>query len=281
MTGKGPINQNQKIKRVLPLALVALLIPQEPDFKKQLVMSNLLFYSEPIPLNKDSHRTLAVVRKGGDYRFAAKTNSVLLTGLEFIEACKEYPIVFAKTPNDSLVPVAVVGLSAGGNLFIDHEGRWRARYIPAYVRRYPFVLAETGEKKKFTVCVDRGALDEQNGERLFDDQGKETPYLAEAMAFMQQYQAQNLHAESFVKHLKLLDLLTEMSAKTVLKDQTGLLLQGFFVIDEKKLLKLERSKMQALMKTGELGWIYAHLISLSNFAGLVDRLAERRASVGV
>ena len=76
--------------------------------------------------------------------FAGKTNSVILAGVEFSEAAKEYAIVFTQA-GDKVVPVAMLGLRNEENLFVDDKGGWDVRCIPSFVRRYPFVLAETGE----------------------------------------------------------------------------------------------------------------------------------------
>ena len=68
-------------------------------------MTELLFYQKPVPLNANNHGSWRISRDGLHFGFAADINSVLLAGIEFIEACKEYPIVFAKS-GDSLVPEA-------------------------------------------------------------------------------------------------------------------------------------------------------------------------------
>lgn len=92
---------------------------------------------------------------------------------------------------------------------------------------------------------------------------------------MNAYQTEYRRTEAFIRHLQTLDLLTDMSAKVELTDGRAFLLNGLRVIDESKLIKLDRAKAHALVNTGEMGWVYAHLISLSNMGRLTDRIAVR------
>lgn len=237
-------------------------------------MSNVLFYDKPVAVNRDQHRTtkIGVVP---DFSFAAKTNSVALTGVEFIEACKEYPIVFAAV-GGLKVPVALLGLRDNENLYVGADGKWGECYIPAFVRRYPFVLAESAGDQ-FVVCIDEAsaAFNAEEGQPLFDEDGGNTPFLDGALNFLNTYQAQMKRTEAFVKQLDELDMFTEMAAKTELTDGRKFLFSGLYVIDEKKLLTLKDKEAAELLKSGEAGWIYAHLISLSNMSRLVDRITTR------
>lgn len=237
-------------------------------------MPNLLFYETPVVLNREQHRN-ARIGSQNSFAFAARTNSVVLVAAEFVEACKEYPIVFAQI-GDRMVPVALLGLRENENLYVNKDGSWHGRYVPAFVRRYPFVLAESGSEE-LVVCVDESssAFNAGSGELLFDEAGENTPFLNQTLEFLNTYQAQFKRTSSFVTHLTKLNVLTELSAKAELVDGRNFLLNSLWVVDEQKLQALDRSKAHALLKAGELGWIYAHLISLSNMNRLIDRLVER------
>lgn len=238
-------------------------------------MSNVMFYSKPVAVNRDQHRTTKI-GPVADFSFTAKTNSVALTGVEFTEACKEYPIVFAKV-GERKVPVALLGLRDDENLYVDAAGKWDDCYIPAFVRRYPFVLAES-DGDQFVVCIDEAssAFNAKEGQPLFDKEGVNTPFLDGALNFLNAYQAQMKRTENFVKQLDDQGLFTEMSAKTELADGRSFLFNGLYVIDEQKLLGLKEKKAGEFVKSGEAGWIYAHLISLSNMSKLVDRISTRK-----
>src|SRR3546814_5217323 len=60
---------------------------------------------------------------------------------EFVQAQRFLPIVFSAGANP--VPLGLMGLNEGINTFTDDEGKLRGpTYVPAYVRRYPFMLAK-------------------------------------------------------------------------------------------------------------------------------------------
>lgn len=241
-------------------------------------MSTLMFYDKPVGLNREKHKNTKIAPSSG-FMFAAKTNSIVLTSIEFIEAAKEYPIVFAKVSDDAAIPVALVGLRNDENLFVDADGKWDARYIPAFVRRYPFVLAEGENKDQFTVCVDEAypGLGETDGQPLFDEKGENTPFLQSALDFLNNYQAQFAATQKFVKTLQKNDLLEEISAKAAMASGENYLLKGLLVVNEKKLHDLGPKKIFDMFQSNDLAWIYAHLMSLGNMSRLVDKIAAVKA----
>lgn len=237
-------------------------------------MSNVMFYEKPVAVHRDQHRS-TLIGQVTSLSFAAKTNSVFLNGVEFIEACKEYPIVFAAIGGRK-VPVALVGLRDNENLFVQADGSWDARYIPAFVRRYPFVLAE-GAGDQLVVCIDEAstAFNAKDGQPLFDQNGANTPFLDNALNFVNAYQAQTKRTEEFVNKLDARGLFKEMSSKTELTDGRNFVLNGIYVIDEEKLMSASDQETAEMFKSGEAGWVFAHLISLSNMGRLVDRISKK------
>ncbi len=236
-------------------------------------MANLLFYDKPAALNKVAHKNVKLKPVGNNYSFAQKTNSVILAGVEFTEAAKEYPIVFAKA-GEQIVPVALLGLRNEENLYIDKAGKWDARYVPAFVRRYPFVLAETGAEGQRMVCIDESyaGFNESEGEALFAGD-EPTPLLKQAIEFLEEYQRQYARTETFVKRLVDNDLLMALNARVDLVDGKQFALTGLLAVDEKKLLQMADAKALELFRSGELAWLYCHLMSLGNMARMVDRIA--------
>ena len=200
-----------------------------------------------------------------------------LAGAEFTEASKEYAIVFTRGSHQETVPVAMLGLRARENLFVDASERWTGDYIPAFVRRYPFVLAEL-PGLAMGVCIDEAfqGLNDKEGESLFDAQGGNTPFLQNALDFLTRYQQEYRRTEAFCKRLEQAGLLTEMNAKADLMDGRSFTISGLLVVDEKKLLALPDAVTLSLFRSGELHLISLHLASLTNMKKLVDRMAERK-----
>lgn len=245
-------------------------------------MAGVMFYEKPVLLNRESHKAKKIAVASGNFSFASKANSLYMAGVEFTEACKEYPIVFTQLGQAKVVPVAIMGLREGENLFVDAQGQWNANYVPAYVRRYPFVLAEL-EGQHMGVCIDEGytGLNEKDGEPLFDSKGNNTPFLQNALDFLNRYQVEYLRTDRFCQRLKDLGLLMQMNAKAELFDGTSFMVNGLMVVDERKLLQLTDTQALEVFRAGELSWIYAHLVSLSNLNRLVDKLADSKRATTV
>ena len=178
--------------------------------------------------------------------------------------------------------MVVLGLRNRENLFVDAQERWLATYIPAFVRRYPFVLADLPGHQELGVCIDEAfeGLDEQEGEPLFDDQGGNTPYLQNALDFLQRYQQEYQRTEVFCRKLEQAGLLMEISARADLVDGRSFTVAGLLVVDEKKLAALPDATVLALFSTGELHLLSMHLLSLSNLRKLVERTAQQPGGVG-
>lgn len=239
-------------------------------------MANLMFYKQPVALNKSEHKDKKISAEDRSFAFAAGTNSVILAGVEFSEASKEYPVVFAQA-GESIIPVAMLGLRNEENLFVNEDGSWDANYIPAFVRRYPFVLAETGETNQRVVCIDEGyeGFSDEEGEPLFNGE-EASPLLQQALDFLEEYQKQYIRTESFVSRLRENDLLMSLNAKVDMVDGQQFGLTGLLAVDERKLLQLPDDRALELFRTGELSWIYCHLMSLGCMNRMIERMAARQ-----
>ncbi|MDB5871977.1 MAG: hypothetical protein JWQ07_1419 [Ramlibacter sp.] len=240
-------------------------------------MSDAVYYERPVLLDREKHRKRRV-RASSSFAFARKANSLYLAGVEFADACKEYAVVFTRSANQAVVPVAMLGLRSRENLFIDDKDQWTGSYIPAFVRRYPFVLAELSGQG-MGVCIDEAfaGLNEKEGEALFDKDGNNTPFMQNALDFLNRYQQEYQRTEAFCRRLEQAGLLTEMNAKADLADGRSFTVNGLLVVDEKKLLALPDAVALSLFRAGELHLVSLHLTSLSNMKTLVDRMAERKS----
>lgn len=235
-------------------------------------MSGGLYYAKPVVLDREKHRHRRVVPTDS-FAFARHANSLALVTAEFGEACREFAIVFMRQ-GPRVVPVAMVGLRARENLFVDGNGRWCARYVPAFLRRYPFVLARLPGQPSLGLCIDEAfpGWSEERGEALFDAEGQDTPFLRNAAAFLTQYQAEQERTEAFCRRLEEAGLLREMNARADLKDGRSFTIEGLLVVDEPKLLALPDAAALSLFRSGELHLVSLHLLSLGNMKTLADRM---------
>jgi hypothetical protein len=195
--------------------------------------------------------------------------------VEFPEAASEYAIVFSGSQG-KVMPAVILGMRGQENLFVSKDAVWHAKYIPAFVRRYPFVFSITPDEKRFMLCVDEaftGFNREGRGQRLFGDDGKPTPYVDNILKFLQGYQRQFQRTQAFCQNLAELDLLEPMQAQAELASGEKLSLSGFMAVNRAKLKAVSGDKLAALAKTDELELLYLHLHSMRNFMGLKERLA--------
>jgi hypothetical protein len=243
-------------------------------------MAQLLFYENVAPVSPQRHGDLSIERI--DYSFAAHVNSVPLTAVEMPAAAAEYTIVFAGNEN-AVTPVIIVGLEGTTNRYVDEEGKWSADYVPAFVRRYPFVFAQTGDEtnKTFTLCLDENSAAcnrEGKGERLFDDKGERTEYLSRLLKFLEEYQAHIARTQTYCNNLRELGLLEPMKADFTFPGGEKKSLGGFMAVNRQKLKELPPEKLQQLAKTDELELTYIHLLSMNNFRRVLERSVGKPAA---
>jgi hypothetical protein len=233
-----------------------------------------LIYETAVPVSSGRHGKCSV-EAGNSYGFSRQVNSVPLMAVEFPQASAEYAVVFADTGNGDVVPVVILGARKNENLYLDEAGRWQGRYIPAFVRRYPFIFSTNDDGQTFTLCVDEaypGLNYLGKGEKLFDAEGKPMPYVDEVLKFLQEYRVQFARTQAFAAKMKELDLLEPMQAEFTLPSREKMSLTGFRAVDRKKLKALSGEQLAALAQTDELELIYLHLQSMRNFSALKDRL---------
>ena len=232
-----------------------------------------MIYETAVPVSHARHGNWSL-EVGTDYTFCRNVNSVPLMAAEFASAALEYAIVFGGT-GDVVFPVAVLGVRTDENLYVTKQGGWQAKYIPAFVRRYPFIFSSRDEGKTFTLCIDEafpGFNQSGRGERLFGDEAKPTPYVEKVLKFGQQYQFEFQRTQGFCKKLKDLNLLEPMQAQINLGSGERMALRGFSVVDRTRLKTLSANVLAELVHSDELELIYIHLVSMRNFATARDRL---------
>lgn len=243
---------------------------------------NVLFYGKPEPLSVEAHGALGVDPVDKPYGFVAQTNLVPLTVTEFAPAALSYPVIFV---GEKRQPVAAMALRGGENLFVSDAGVFRPEaYIPAYVRRYPFVFANDDVQKRMILCVDRDApfLKEGGATPLFVD-GKPTPYVEQALEFCNNFELERQRTDAFVKLLTDLDLLDTREALFTPRNPDGTAaapqkIAEYYAVSEDKLKALPAEKLAELRDNGALGQIYAHLVSLLGWDRLIAMTFQRNAA---
>jgi len=243
--------------------------------------TQLLFYESAVPVSAARHGNWSV-DVGSDYSFSKKVNSVPLTAVEFPAAAFEYTIVFTGSEN-AILPAVILGVTGPENLYVDAEGKWQAKYLPAYIRRYPFVFSSTDDGKSFMLCVDesfKGLNQDGRGQKLFDDEKKQTAYVDSMLKFLQQYQLEFRRTKTFCEKLKDFNLLEPVQAQVNLQAGGKMSLTGLMAVSRERLKTLSSERLSELAKTDELELIYLHLQSMRNFSKMGRRVSESLGLAG-
>ena len=239
--------------------------------------SQMLIYESAVPVSSARHAGWSV-EVGRDYAFSKSVNSVPLMAVEIPNATAEYAVVFSGT-DQAMLPAVILGMRGNENLYLSTQGDWQAKYLPAFVRRYPFVFSGSADGNTFTLCIDEsfpGFNQKGRGERLFDEQGKPTTYVENVLKFLEQYQIEFRRTQAFCAKLRELDLLEPMRAQADLVSGERVSLTGFMAVNRDRLKALPGEALADLAKTDALELLYLHLQSMRNFTGMMDRLGARR-----
>lgn len=240
----------------------------------------LLIYETVVPVSRETHRETAVTR-ASSLDFARHINSVPVVDSEFSRIATEMPIVFAKTEKGAM-PLALMGTAQNRNAFITEDGQWDGRYIPAFLRRYPFVFSTDSASERLTLCVDEsfpGLNSDNKGERLFDGSGNNTEYLDNVLKFMEEYQATFARTERFCERLLGLDLLEEARIEYRMADGKQGGVTGFLRVSATKLAGLADEDIVKIFRSGDLALIQLHLHSLNLAETLVGKAMAAQPSL--
>jgi hypothetical protein len=237
-----------------------------------------LFYTALQPLNTQEHGKMKIRRLESATQMAT-AHAVPVTVEEFPLLQRHYPIVFSV--GEDPIPLALMGLNDGQNVFLDETGKPNdpSLYIPAYMRRYPFLLARLRpESDELSLCFDpnSGAIGEfDEGEPLFD--GDEPSEATKAvLSFCEQFETAGQRTGAFVQDLKKSGLLID--GEVAIQPEGApqpFIYRGFRMVDEEKIRELRGDELRKMNQNGMLALIYAHLFSLSQIREVFARQVQQ------
>jgi hypothetical protein len=237
-----------------------------------------MFYKDLAPINLEDHGNLRA--RGTDRAtWMVDQHAVPLTVEEFVAAARNFPIVFSM--GDSPVPLALMGMSEGINVFVDAEGKVDGDvYVPAYARRYPFLLAKLRpEADELSLCFDPTSdlIGEfEDGEPLFEN-GEPTEHIKRTLSFCEQFELAGNKTATFIEELRKHDLLMDGELTFKRDDmEQPIVYRGFRMVSQEKLRDLRGDVLRTWNKNGMLPLVFAHLFSLDQ----VNSIFARQASQG-
>lgn len=233
-------------------------------------------FEKVVPVNRERHAQKRIKDITG-FGFASKFHVAYITMHEFARAAAVYPLVFVEDKaKDEFRPVAMLGLEASENLFVNAESKWEASYVPAIIRRYPFALADSGEEGRFTICVDEGSelFSDSEGALMFDDKGEPTPLIDNVKRYLAELQQMDVLTREFTRYLTEHNMLTPLNMRVREADRVKNI-AGCYVINEERLNNLSDERFLEMRAKRYLPAIYAQLISLAQIERLMT-LKEKR-----
>lgn len=243
------------------------------------VSGNVMMYENPQPLTKDTHAKMGVKQVEKPFEFMQTTHFMPLTANEFGAACASYPIIFA---GEEKTPLAVMGIRQNENLFIENGLFDNLFYMPAFARRYPFVLAGDKENDRFVVCVDEAAecVSSKDVTQPFFDGDQPSQFTNEAFEFLKQFEQDRRATQIMIDKFKELDLFEQKEMHFQGNNPDGSLAEkqkiaDYFAITDDKLRGLDDKTVSEFLKNGYLAVAYAHMLSLNNWQRLVNMTMVR------
>jgi len=225
-----------------------------------------ILYKDLAPLNSNDHGTWSArtVDKAG---WVANQHAIPLTAEEFPAAQRDFPIVFSA--GDNPVPLALMGLNEGVNIFFEDDGTpIGTPYVPAYVRRYPFLLAKVDpNSENLSLCFDPtsdlvGEFDD--GQKLFGDDKQPTEHCSNLLKFCEKFEEAGMKTQGFVEELVKADLLMDGEVAIQRQDDPDkpFIYRGFKMVNQEKMRELRGDQLRKWSENGMLPLIHAHLFSL-------------------
>jgi hypothetical protein len=243
------------------------------------VSGNVMMYQDPQPLTRDKHAKFGVTQVAKPFAFMQTSHFVPVTAAEFGAAASSFPIIFA---GEERTPLAVMGIRAGENLFVEDGQFGNQFYMPSFARRYPFVLAGDAENDRFVVCVDEKAecvTDKKPTQPFFDGE-KPTQFTDEAFEFLKKFESDRRATDQMIARFKELDMFEQKEMNFQGNNPDGSLAEkqkiaDYFAITDEKIRGLDAKTTKELTDNGYLSVAYSHMISLGNWQRLVNMTIER------
>jgi hypothetical protein len=230
-------------------------------------------------LNNVDHQNLRV-KTGYGAEFGDDVMFAMTFPGEMRAVQAHYPILIYKDPNNGkLAPVALLGFERGENLFLK-DGGWDAPYVPAMIRRQPFMVGQEpgagGEQQRVVaIDVEHPRVSTEEGEPLFLPQGGTTEYLEQTASMLEGLFHAQSASESFMQALAEHSLIQSVTLNIRLKDGSEYSLEDFYTLDDEALQKVDAPVLTHLNQGGWLLPAYMMLASLSQLQSLIDRRNQR------
>ena len=226
------------------------------------------FFANVVALNSDEHKNLKISSEV-NYAFSTESHAIPAVVVEVPLLAKEYPVVFAKGDKDEYILLAALGFEEKSNAYVSKDGDWLAEYVPAHIRRYPFIsLPTTEDPEKSVLCIDKDAphFESGEGQELFDKKGKPSETTQTALSMNEEYEMSMAETNRFIKDIVEQDILEETTENSEFGNVT------FYRINVDKFNELDEATIAQWKKDNYLTVIALLLQSQRNWREVEMRL---------
>lgn len=231
-----------------------------------------------VRLDNVAHAGLRIVR-GHGAAYGDAVNQIALFLPEYEEAQRDYPILFLRQEDGTLQAVAILGLDRDENLFLEGDGRWSAGYVPAMVRRGPFLIGFAQGEPVIHVDLDhpRVAQPDGPGDPVFLPQGGQAPALERALDALRAIHVGHDAAGPASALLDELGLVEPVSLDVQVSDRDSYSFNDYLAITHEKIASLDGA---ALARLNQAGLLMPAVFAAASLANVNRLIARKRARMG-
>ncbi|MCW2351809.1 SapC family protein [Sphingobium sp. B12D2B] len=236
-----------------------------------------VLYNDPVVINSEEHRQAGFLPQEG-FAFARNIIAIPIALSEFRAVARHYPIVFSDA--QAPVPLAVTGIDEGTNLFVEEGDAWaEGVYVPAYIRRYPFLFSKAADSDTLMLAVERDRLcrwvDPPTSVALFEGDDKISLLVETALRFCEVFHRDHENNRAFSDALTEKGLLVQQQAQIEFNDGRQHRVNGFRIPDQTAYRQLDDATLLDWFRREWLDLVAYILASQINWQSLLERHAAR------
>lgn len=231
-----------------------------------------------VRLDNVAHAGLRIIRAHGA-AYGDGVNQIALFLPEYEEAQRDYPILFLRQEDGTLQAVAILGLDRDENLFLEGDGRWSAGYVPAMVRRGPFLIGFAQGEPVINVDLahPRVAAADGPGDPVFLPQGGQAPALERALDALRAIHVGHDAAGPATALFDELALVEPVSLDVQVSERDSYSFNDYLAITHEKIAGLDGA---ALAKLNQAGLLMPAVFAAASLANINRLIARKRARMG-
>ena len=223
-------------------------------------------------VQKEKHKEM-VLKRPVNHEFLRHQILISICNYELADCAPWLPIVFAME-NGKIRPFALMGLETGKNLLLNAKGQWSLRFFPSVFAAHPFKIGKGENEESVLIFFDDNTsiTSGGDGERLFNEDGSESPILNHYIQLLNKIETSNKQLEVSCSVLEKASILEPFAIEVPADGEAKAKIEGLLKINPKKFKALDNKQIIEMYEKNSLDLIYAHFFSM----GGIERLGQLR-----